>query len=65
MNDVNHKGLTAIALAAKKGHLKITKMLKKSGADLNLTDSSGIGPLYLAILNNQEKCAEFLIENGA
>ena len=39
LNEVNNKGLTAIALAAKKGHLAIVKALKKAGADINLTDT--------------------------
>ena len=43
-----------MALAAKKGYLKVIKALKNAGADLNMTDPQGIGPLYLAILNEHE-----------
>lgn len=30
-----------------------------------MTNNLGIGPLYLAILNDREDCSEFLIEGGA
>jgi len=65
LNEVNDKGLSATACAAKKGHLQAVKMLLKAGADINLTDPKGIGPLYLSILNDHQKTSEYLIENGA
>lgn len=62
---VTQKGETAVALAAKQGNLKILQILIKAGADFNRTDRDGIGPLYLSILHNHEKCSELLIQSGA
>jgi len=50
-----------VALAAKKGNLKVIKTLFKAGADINLSDYDGIGPLYLAILKDHFLCAEYLV----
>jgi ankyrin repeat protein len=65
LDDLTSEGLTAVCLGAKKGHTSVVKALNKAGADINLTDPEGIGPLYLSILNNHQKCSEYLIENGA
>lgn len=40
-------------------------MLFKAGADINITSSKGIGPLYLAIKSNKIDCAKYLIERKA
>lgn len=62
IDSITIKGETAIALAAKQGHLGIIKDLIKAGADVNKTDNDGIGPLYLSILHNRETCSEYFIE---
>jgi ankyrin repeat protein len=62
---VTKRGETAVAIAAKNGNLRIIKALINAGADFNRTDKDGIGPLYLSILHNHEKCSEFLIHSGA
>ena len=65
LDEVNYKNFTAVSLAAKKGHLEVLSILREQGADINLPDNNGIGPLYLSILHDKIECAEFLIEKGA
>lgn len=40
-------------------------MLAKAGADLNSINDHCFNALYLAILNVNEDCAEYLLEEGA
>src|SRR5689334_18483938 len=52
--DVNAReedGATALAWAAVRCNHEIAAMLVKAGANPNLTNEQGIGPLYLAITN--------------
>ena len=37
----------------------------KKDADINAKNKDLLSPLYLAILNKQSDCTEFLIESGA
>ena len=58
-------GDTAVAIAAQKGNLSALKILAKAGANLNVLNNHSLSSLYLATLNNQKDCAEFLLEEGA
>ena len=40
-------------------------MMVKAGADLNMMNNHSLTPLYLAILNDNRDCAEYLLEEGA
>jgi ankyrin repeat protein len=64
MDLITNLGRTALFLASSKGHLKAVKTLVKAGADVNKVDDSGIGPLYIAILNENYDTAEYLINEG-
>jgi ankyrin repeat protein len=54
LDQTTNSGLTAVALAAKKGHLQIIKALKFCGGDINKCSKEGIGALYMAIINDHE-----------
>ena len=44
-------GKTALAYAAREGHLDVTRLLVERGANLELADGNGVTPLIGAILN--------------
>ncbi|GAW14490.1 hypothetical protein ANO14919_038930 [Xylariales sp. No.14919] len=50
--------------AAQRGHEALTKLLVKTGADINGTDEYHRTPLHLAIENAHVDIAKFLIEEG-
>jgi ankyrin repeat protein len=57
---------TALHVAAMRGNLEIAQLLVRKGASINSDPScNGITPLYLAIINQREEVAKFLIENKA
>lgn len=44
--------LTALCIAcSKKEHFPLVKRLLDAGADINFTTSTGISPLYMALMN--------------
>lgn len=61
LNYTKNNGVTALGIAAFKGHLKILDMLYRAGADINI----GTSPLYLAIKTDKIDAVKFLIERGA
>ena len=66
--DVNAReqdGATALAWAAVRCNPGIAKLLLKAGANPNLTNEQGVGPLYLAISNGSTEMVELLLAGGA
>lgn len=66
--DINLKNsdeISAISLAAYKGHHDVVLFLLKNGADINSEDIDGDTPLFFAARFGYEKLAELLIEKGA
>lgn len=58
-------GTTALAWAAMRSNVEIARALLKAGADPDLANELGIGPLLLAIQNGSAELAELLLANGA
>jgi uncharacterized protein len=66
--DVNAReddGATALAWAAVRCNIEIGALLLKAGANPNLTNEQGIGPLYLAITNGSPAMVQLLLGKGA
>ena len=69
-NHISHSGAPILLIAISKWirsnkKLKITKLLVKYGADVNITNDHGIYPLYYSSFNNNLDIVKFLIQNGA
>ncbi len=65
--DVNAReedGGTALAWAAMRSNIEIATLLLNVGANPNLTNEQGIGPLYLAITNGSPALVRLLLEKG-
>lgn len=62
---INSDGDTATHIAAQKGNLKHLQCLVDAGAEYNMLNKHLLSPLYLAILNNQTECVQFLMKSGA
>ncbi len=58
-------GMSALMLAAKKGHLDMVKLLLKHNANANLSNTSGKTALMFAVKYGHLDIVKFLIENGA
>lgn len=41
------------------------RLLLENGADLNVLNEKGIGPLYMAIKGKSYSCIKFLVRNNA
>jgi len=68
--DINHqdrRGWSALHAAAQEGNNHIIELLLKAGANPNLTDSYGNGPLWIATLNAKgvETIPNLLLSAGA
>jgi ankyrin repeat protein len=67
--DVNSKdgrtGWTLLHIAVNKKHAEIAKLLIDKGADVNIKDPRGRGPIHLAVEKGQKDIVEALIEKGA
>src|SRR6185295_18565472 len=66
--DVNARegdGTTALAWAATRSNTGIAELLLKAGANPDLTNELGIGPLSLAITNGSMAMMRLLVSNGA
>ena len=48
-----------------RSNIAVAEFLLKAGADPNLTNELGIGPLSLAITNGSSAIARLLLRNGA
>ena len=51
--------------AAKKGNLKVVKLLVDKGADVNAKDEKGRTPLSIASAGNRPELVEYLKAHGA
>ena len=58
-------GLTALLYAARGGCLGCVESLAASGADVNLPTPEGVTPLMVALENDNNDVAQFLLANGA
>jgi ankyrin repeat protein len=58
-------GLTPLALAAKKGNLKMVDLLLTAGCDPNVRGRDGITPLIAAIRGKNKEIVQLLLEKGA
>ncbi|MBV8819209.1 MAG: ankyrin repeat domain-containing protein [Acidobacteriaceae bacterium] len=66
--DVNAReddGATALAWAAVRCNLEIARRLLDAGANPNLTNEQGIGPLYLAMTNGSPAMVDLLLQKHA
>ena len=55
-------GLSALAIAAKKGHFIVVEKLLGKGAKVNLQDIDGLSPLILAIHNGHLEVVKLLLK---
>jgi ankyrin repeat protein len=65
---INHRdnsGETPLYRAVVGGQLAAVKRLYELGADVNIKDKDGIGPLKMARLKEFREIEDFLIRNGA
>ena len=62
INQKNSKGYNALLYAAFRGNLEIFNQLMESGADVSITNSSGLNALHLASQGNYPNIIVFLIE---
>ena len=60
-----HLNKTPLFQAAFDGHLQIAKILVAHGADVNATDSWGNNPLRDAIVGNDPRMVQFLLQAGS
>jgi ankyrin repeat protein len=60
-------GWTALHFASQEGHIEIVRLLLEKGANPNLHDIHGNGPLWTAIMNSSGKLGiiELLLDAGA
>ena len=58
-------GITALHLAAQKGHFETVKLLVESNANVNVYDEFNSSPLIEAMKGGHYQIASYLVENGA
>src|SRR6185312_16415307 len=58
-------GSTALAWAAVRCNIEVAQLLMKAGANPNLTNEQGVGPLYIAIENRSTPMVRMLLSHGA
>lgn len=67
--DINYSrtdvGSNALHTAVIRGPIKLVQLLTDYGINLNKVNSSGVSPLVSAVLNGQDKIADYLIGKGA
>lgn len=61
INSLNTSLLTPLHLSSAKGHLQVSQLLIRSGADLNKKDISGNTPLHLACLNRNYDLVSWML----
>jgi ankyrin repeat protein len=62
INQKNTKGYNALLYSAFRGNLEIFTKLMESGADLSITNSSGLNALHLASQGNFQNIIVYLVE---
>ena len=62
INKKNSKGYNALLYSAFRGNLEIFKKLMENGADISITNSSGLNSLHLAAQGNYPNIIIFLLE---
>ena len=65
VNSQQDDGSTALAWAAVRCNTEIARLLLKAGANPNLTNEHGVGPLYIAIENRSAPIVRMLLAHGA
>ena len=65
MNAREDDGTTGAGLGGVRSNIGIAELLLKAGANPNLTNELGIGPLSLAIANGSRRWSAAVAENGA
>ena len=65
LNLKNSADETPLALALSKGYNHLASQMIQSGADVNVTDGSGMSLLLKAIQDKNLSAASFLLSNGA
>jgi len=65
--DVNEdfRGVPILLLAIDKKDISMVKLLLQYNADVNISNQSGITPLWGAILNRDKQLAKLFIDKGA
>ena len=61
----SNKGLTALMLAARQGHIDVARALVKAGAPLDHANPDGVTTLMIAVMNDRLDMAAMLISEGA
>ena len=61
----NDNGDTALMIASKEGHVQASRLLIKSGADINKKNIHGDTPLHFASLSGNEDLLTLLLSEGA
>ena len=64
INIRNHNMQTPLHISCFKGHLKLSQLLARSGADLNSIDVDGNTPLHLASLSGQGAVVSWLLSRA-
>src|SRR6185437_5651593 len=65
VNSQQDDGSTALAWAAVRCNTEVAQLLLKAGANPNLTNEQGVGPLYIAIENRSTPIVRMLLAHGA
>ena len=65
MNKGDKNGRTAFQLAAKNGHLDVTKYLISQGAEVSKINNNGWTALHSAVKNGKIDVTKYLISQGA
>ena len=65
VNQLNEKGISALCLASRSGHVEVMKILIKAGADLEAVGEAGMRPIHFAANAFREAAIVTLIEAGA
>ncbi|GBG34306.1 WD repeat-containing protein wdr-5.1 [Hondaea fermentalgiana] len=64
-NRKDHKGRTALMIAAGRGHVNLVRSFCAHGVDVNLVDAHGWSALHHAARAGREEMVEVLLGNGA
>ncbi|KAK0135691.1 Ankyrin repeat and SOCS box protein 3 [Merluccius polli] len=65
VNSLTHKGESALYLAAKRGHMAVTRLLLKAHADINQCTDDLSCPLFAAVDGGHKEVVQLLVSKGA